>query len=115
MGKKKDTTLDDLASQSPIEKGNIDLNKRPKIKNTRENKDGYSTVLSASFNIDGKEVLLPTVSDDGEFLNDAEAVALYKKTGKHLGKFATPAQANAYAELLHKKQEQQYKNKSFTK
>src|SRR5262249_49038625 len=63
-----------------------------------------STVRSASFNIDGQEVLLPTVSDDGRIMTNDEAIAQYKKTGQHLGKFATPEEATAYAEQLHNDQ-----------
>src|SRR5881398_2803815 len=41
-----------------------------------------STTLSASFNIGGKEVLLPTVVN-GKFLTNKEAIARYLKTGEH--------------------------------
>lgn len=78
--------------------GNIDLTKRPIVKNP----DGStSTVRSMSFEEDGKEVLVPTVSDDGRILSDDEAIANYKKTGKHLGKFDNPSDATAYAKKLH--------------
>lgn len=89
-----------------VEAGNIDLTKRPKVKN----EDGsISTVRSSSFNIDGKEVLIPTVAEDGSrILSNEEALEQYKRTGKHLGKFATPEDATKYAEELHKSQEQYY-------
>ena len=88
-----------------VEPGNIDLTSRPQVKNA----DGsVSTVRSASFNIDGKEVLLPTVSPDGKDLTDDQAVDLFKKTGQHLGKFENPDQADAYAEALHKQQSTAY-------
>lgn len=86
--------------------GNIDLNARPVV----ENQDGtISTVRSMSFEEDGKEVLVPTVSEDGRILSDEEAIQQYKQTGKYLGKFDSVDAANTYAEKLHKKQEKQYK------
>ncbi len=94
--------------QSPqgiVEPGNIDLNHRPIVKNS----DGsISTVRSMSFEQDGREVLVPTVSDDGRLLSDAEAIDLYRKTGKHLGVFDNPDNATKYAEALHKDQEHKY-------
>lgn len=79
--------------------GNVDLYAQPKVKNS----DGsISTVDSRSFNFDGKEVLLPSVTPDGRHLKtDAEILAEYDKTGRHLGKFNTVAEANAYAKQLH--------------
>lgn len=88
-----------------VEMGNINLNDRPIARNA----DGsVSTVRSMSFEDNGKEVLVPTVSPDGKILSDREAIALYDKTGQHLGKFNTPEQATAYAESLHKEQEKTY-------
>lgn len=83
----------------PLTPGNVDLFKQPKVKNP----DGStSTVDSLSVNIDGKEVLLPTVTPDGRHLRNAdEAVAEYDKTGLHLGIFSDVASANAYAKQLH--------------
>lgn len=88
-----------------VEAGNIDLLNRPIVKNS----DGsVSTVRSMSVEIDGKEVLLPTVSDDGRNLSDAEAIAQYLSTGKHLGKFDSVKSADAYAKRLHELQETMY-------
>ena len=82
--------------------GNIDLLNRPRVVN--EDKS-ISTVRSKSFNLDGKEVLLPTIDESGRNLSDEEAVNLYKKTGKNLGIFNSPEEATKYAVQLHNDQE----------
>jgi hypothetical protein len=113
-------TLDNSVMQSPfdlsyflraleqsdmVEAGNIDLAKRPQVKLD----DGsMATVRSLGVNIDGLETLIPTISDDGKLLSDDDAVALFKKTGQHLGKFKTVESASSYAKRLSKQQEQMY-------
>lgn len=88
-----------------IEPGNIELNSRPVVRNA----DGsISTVRSMSFEEDGQEVLVPTVSDDGRILSEDEAIDLYRRTGRHLGKFSSPAAATRYAERLHDDQARLY-------
>lgn len=85
-----------------LEPGNIDVMHRPRVKNA----DGsFSTVRSMSFEDDGREILVPTVSEDGRVLSDDDAVAAYRKTGKHLGKFDNPDNATAFAKRLHEQQE----------
>jgi N12 class adenine-specific DNA methylase/2'-5' RNA ligase len=82
-----------------LKPGNIDLTARP----VHKNPDGTtSTVLSMRFGEDGKEILVPKVSEDGTWiLSDEEAVDTYHKTGKHLGIFKDVPSANAYAQQLH--------------
>ena len=80
--------------------GNIDITTRPRV----QNQDGsVSTVRSMGVNIDGKEVLIPTVVD-GKVVSDEEAIAHYKQTGENLGVFSSAAASSAYAEKLHNQQ-----------
>lgn len=91
-----------------VEAGNIDLSKRPVVKN----EDGsISTVRSMSFDIDGTEILVPTVSDDGKIMTNEQAIDQYMKTGENLGKFDSPDAADAYAQTLHEQQDKMYSNK----
>jgi hypothetical protein len=78
--------------------GNIDLNTRPIVRNP----DGsISTVRSMSFNIDGKEVLLPTISDDGRHMSPQEAwSSIGKPASIWASTFDTPEEASAYGQSL---------------
>jgi hypothetical protein len=53
-----------------------------------------------SFNEDGVEVLIPTIGPTGTKLTEAGAIALYKRTGDHLGKFTTPDAATAASKRI---------------
>ncbi len=88
-----------------IQPGNIDLNHRPVVKNP----DGsYSTVRSIGIEVDGRQVLIPTVSPDGRVLSNQDAIRLYQQSGQHLGIFDNENNANAYGESLHNQQAKQY-------
>lgn len=86
--------------------GNIDIYNRPIVRNP----DGsISTVRSMSFEDNyGKQVVIPTISDDGRILSQDEAIELYYRTGKHLGKLDTVDEAIEYAEQLHLQQDSLY-------
>jgi hypothetical protein len=91
--------------RDPVIPGNIDLSNRPVVRN----RDGsISTVRSISIGTDQGEVLIPTVVN-GRVVSDDQAVAEYRRTGRHLGVFRTPEEATAYAERLHSQQERQYR------
>src|SRR5262245_5982385 len=68
------------------------------------NPDGsYSTTSSFSFEEDGREVLIPSVIE-GKRLSEKAAIAHYRRTGEHLGKFDSPKSADRYATDLHNRQ-----------
>lgn len=82
----------------PNEIGNINLFNRPVVKN---NDGSISTVRSMSFNDGNREILIPTVSNDGKIMTDRQAIQNYYNTGQHLGKFSNPNRATNYAQILH--------------
>lgn len=89
----------------PNEVGNINLFNRPVVKND----DGsISTVRSMSFGDGNREVLVPTVSNDGRIMTDEEAIQNYFNTGQHLGKFSNLNKATNYAQMLHVMQDMFY-------
>jgi hypothetical protein len=90
--------------QGMIKAGNIDLAKRPIVKN----KDGsYSTVRSITIQTDQGYVLIPTVVGRKVVSNKA-AIAHFAKTGEHLGVFDSEQDADTYASQLHDQQAQAY-------
>jgi hypothetical protein len=88
--------------------GNVDINARPVV---RLPDGSIATVRSRSFNFGNGETLLPTVSDDGRLLSDDEAVALFKQSGRHLGVFDTPDNADVYGRSLSDRQGQFYRGR----
>lgn len=93
--------------------GNIDLYDRPQYRNAN---GSISTVDSTSYNIDGQEVLLPTVWNRNgtpyHSSNDEEILQRYRDTGEYLGKFSTVEEANDYAEKLQMEQQERYPSSS---
>ena len=90
-------------------KGNIDLYHRPQY---RYDNGAIATVESMSFNENGQEILVPTIAFDNAGkamkLTDEQAIDRYHKTGEYLGKFNTIAEADSYAERLHRAQDFYY-------
>ena len=82
------------------EMGNINLMDRPNVPNPS---GGWSSVRSMNTNVNGQEVLMPTVSQTA-LIEPDQAVDNYIATGQHLGKFANSDAAEAYARALHDQQ-----------
>jgi hypothetical protein len=82
-----------------LEPPTIDPSAQPRVKNP----DGStSTVRSISIEQDGKEILIPTVAQDGSrLLTDQEAIQQFQRTKKHLGIFDSVEHATAFAKQLH--------------
>ena len=88
-----------------MEPGNINPHTRPTVHNS----DGsISTVRTVSVNVDGREMLIPTVMPDGRIVSDDEAVQHYLSTGQHFGAFRTPDAATQFAQRLHSSQAEEY-------
>jgi hypothetical protein len=94
-----------------IAPGNIDLFNRPQVRN----EDGsISTLHSISIDEDGHSVLIPTVIGNQVVPTDA-AVAHYRKTGQHLGKFLDYMAADAHSQRLHLGQARRYQGQPMTR
>ena len=94
------TAYDLSKPQGMIEPGNLDPWHRRKLNNGNGT---YSTTLSFSIGTDKGETLIPQVVA-GKLLTKREAIAHFNKTGQHLGVFASPDAADAYAQALHNAQ-----------
>jgi hypothetical protein len=92
-----------------LEAPTVDLEHRPRVKNA----DGtVSTVRSMGVNLDGKEVLIPTVSEDARIMGDDEAIEAYRKSGRHLGVYPDPETSDRAAEKIHQDQAKMTDRKS---
>jgi hypothetical protein len=83
--------------------GNIDLTNRPRVKMP----DGSTaTVYTTSYENDaGQTVLVPRVTNEGKVLEPQAAIKYWREKGQDLGTFFTRADADKYANDLHKQQE----------
>lgn len=89
-------------------RGNINLFNRPSV---YAGHGQYASVHSTSWNVQGLEVLMPTVIFTGgkwRIVTDRQALNYFLKTGRHLGMFDTVAHANSYADRLHRQQARIY-------
>lgn len=88
-----------------ISPANIDLTKRPKVKNP----DGsYSTVRTMTITDNsGKGINIPTVIGN-QVVTPQEAIEHFKKTKEHLGIYKTEKDAIEAAQKLHEDQERMY-------
>ena len=99
-------------AKSKLEKGlfapgNIDLNNRLIVNNPETG--GKSTVYSMGIGIEnGREALIPRVSDKGKIMSEKEAIDQFKKSKQHLGIYENRDYAQRAAENLHKSQEKKY-------
>ena len=86
------TVVSDALSE-PLEPANFDPTTRTRF----PNEDGSErSLVSRSFEIDGKETLIPTVHPEtGEVMSDEDAIKYYHKTGQHLGQYPTREEATA--------------------
>ncbi len=98
FGSPRELTEEIAPKKKKSERGNVNLRAQPEVRNPN---GSVSTVDSKSFEIDGREVLLPSITPDGRRLTDDEMVREYQKTGRHLGKFGSPQEATKYAKTLH--------------
>lgn len=84
-----------------VEKGNIDLSKRPVVGNA----DGsISTLRTLVIEEDGQHIVIPSITKDGKTLNKEDAIDYYHRQrhgDSHLGKFNNEEDAVAYSEQLH--------------
>ncbi len=90
-----------------IAEGNIDLNDRVGMV---DEQGRTATVRSISIEVNGREVLIPTISPVGTPWTDREAIDHYYRSGKHLGIYKDVDSANRAAEELHLSEEKKFEH-----
>ena len=110
QGRMSDIVESDSGTPGLIEPGNImDLKTRPVVNFTDdEGEPATGTIYSITFQEDPDDpsspwVLAPSIYD-GERHSGAEAEVRYRDTGRHLGKFRTLKENEAYAAALSEQQ-----------
>lgn len=86
--------------------GNIDLYRRPSVKAPE---GGCSSVRSVFWEIDGVQVLMPTVVGN-RVVSDKTALREFFRTGRHLGIFNSIQNAKIYSRTLHLQQARIYQD-----
>lgn len=84
-----------------IKPGNVDLSHRPFVQNI----DGsVSSVRSMGAELDGKQMLIPTVDPYGRIMTDDQAIEEYRRSGQNLGTYRTPEDSDRAGEAIHNDQ-----------
>jgi hypothetical protein len=89
-----------------VTKPTLDINKP--IASVKNQDGTISTVRTIGVNINGKEMLIPTVHPDGYIMSNDEAVERYKNTGEHFGEFDSPESSTKFAINLHNEHESKF-------
>ena len=85
------------APEGLTEVGNIDVDELEQV----EMPNGSSGIVpSVAVNVNGQDVLVPTIDGEGKIISKDDAIKLYQKTGEHFGKFESSEDAQRYAEDL---------------
>ena len=100
-----------ISPANVIEFGNINLGLRPIVKLKNGSIATIASITITETNSDGSKVqiLIPTISDDGEQLKDKDAILLFRQTNRHLGIFASIKDASKYGKALSAQESAKYK------
>ena len=101
---KRSTTDAPLAGMTAV--GNIPLGGRPMVPIPGQ-LDQYGTIRSMGAGFSDGEYLIPTIYD-GKLNHEEEAIARFLQTGKNLGRFDTPENAQRAGSYFSKVQGKDY-------